>query len=140
MAQYATYSRSVAVYPPAVDEQPLDAGILDLATRKTCGTEYRYPVRWALAPPFHPYPKACAIEAVVFCHVASTVADSSQLGSAVLCVARTFLRRADAPATSRRAAKLSANLQIFRRFEGIIKNYLSRLLILLSTAGVYLRI
>ncbi|WP_418986950.1 hypothetical protein, partial [Bacteroides heparinolyticus] len=34
---------SIAVYPPAMGEQPLNAGILDLATHKTCGTEYRYP-------------------------------------------------------------------------------------------------
>ena len=45
-----------AVYPPTMDEQPLNAGILDLATHKTCGTTYRYVVRWALTPPFHPCP------------------------------------------------------------------------------------
>lgn len=38
-------SAPLAVYPPAMDEQPLNAGILDLATHKACGTEYRYPAR-----------------------------------------------------------------------------------------------
>ena len=36
---------AIAVYPPAMDEQPLNAGILDLATHKTCGALYRYNAR-----------------------------------------------------------------------------------------------
>ncbi len=32
--------RPLAVYPPTMDEQPLDAGILDLATHKACGTTH----------------------------------------------------------------------------------------------------
>jgi len=48
-----------------MDEQPLDAGILDLATHKACGTTHCCAARWALTSPFHPcLPKA----AVVFCH------------------------------------------------------------------------
>lgn len=46
---------SAAVYPPAAGEQPLNAGLLDLATHKACGTRYHYRARWALTPPFHPY-------------------------------------------------------------------------------------
>jgi len=34
-----------AVYPPAMGEQPLNAGILDLATHKACGTECHHPAR-----------------------------------------------------------------------------------------------
>jgi len=42
-----------------MDEQPLDAGILDLATHKMCGTWYHYLARWALTSPFHPYRHCC---------------------------------------------------------------------------------
>ena len=45
---------------------PDDVGILDLATRKTCGTASYPAVRWALTPPFHPYLR---MKAVIFCHV-----------------------------------------------------------------------
>ena len=38
-----------------MDEQPLNAGILGLATHKACGMPYCYDIRWALTPPFHPY-------------------------------------------------------------------------------------
>ena len=48
--------RAIAVYPPATGEQPLIAGILDLATRRMCGASCRHDARWALTPPFHPYP------------------------------------------------------------------------------------
>ena len=58
-------TRVSALYPPAMDEQPLNAGILELATHKACGTRYHYCVRWALTPPFHPY---LNVEAVIFCH------------------------------------------------------------------------
>ena len=64
-----TGARSVAVYPPAMGEQPLNAGILDLATHKTCGTPHRCGARWALTPPFHPY-RGNEATAVVFCHAA----------------------------------------------------------------------
>ena len=86
-------------------EQPLNAGILDLATHKACGAAYRYVARWALTPPFHP----CSASggAVIFCHVASTVADSFPLRNMVLCVARTFLLRAVTQATSRPTADFS---------------------------------
>jgi len=36
-------------------EQPLNAGILDLATHKACGDRHHCRSRWALASPFHPY-------------------------------------------------------------------------------------
>jgi hypothetical protein len=49
------YRRSLAVYPPTMDEQSLNAGVLDLATHKTCGTPCYRGARWALTPPFHPY-------------------------------------------------------------------------------------
>jgi len=34
-----------AVYPPAMDEQSLNAGILDLATHQACGIPHRYGTR-----------------------------------------------------------------------------------------------
>jgi len=40
-----------------MDEQPLNAGILGLATHKTCGIPHCCGIRWALTSPFHPYPK-----------------------------------------------------------------------------------
>ena len=52
----------VAVYPPATGEQPLNAGLLDLATPKTCGIPGRTGTRWALTPPFHPYRLLCSVE------------------------------------------------------------------------------
>lgn len=45
----------VAVYPSAMDEQPLDADILDLATHKMCGILCYHNIRWAFTSPFHPY-------------------------------------------------------------------------------------
>jgi len=74
-----------------MDEQPLDAGILDLATHKTCGAPSRGGARWALTPPFHPCSPRRRGRAVVFCHVVSAVARGFPLESMVLCVARTFL-------------------------------------------------
>ena len=47
--------KSFAAYPPTMDEQSLNAGILGLATHKMCGMQYHYHTRWALTPPFHPY-------------------------------------------------------------------------------------
>lgn len=60
VATVANKISSAAVYPPAMDEQPLDAGILDLATHWTCGTPSRGGARWALTPPFHPCRNPCA--------------------------------------------------------------------------------
>jgi len=45
----------IAFYPPAMGEQPLNAGIHELATHRWCGTLCHHSVRWALTPPFHPY-------------------------------------------------------------------------------------
>lgn len=36
-------------------EQPLNAGILGLATHKACGIPRHHGIRWSLTPPFHPY-------------------------------------------------------------------------------------
>ena len=45
------------------------------------------PSRWALTPPFHPYP--CG--AVIFCYTCYTLTDIKPLACVALCVARTFL-------------------------------------------------
>ena len=98
------------------------AGILDLATHKTCGTPSHGGARWALTPPFHPCPggwwrrtqspaSPAVNGAVVFCHVVSAVARSFPLGSMALSVARTFLtlmcpQGAHEPATGCRTAVL----------------------------------
>ncbi len=47
---------SQATYPPASGEQPLVAGIHGLATHGTYCRATLLPPRWALTPPFHPYP------------------------------------------------------------------------------------
>ena len=78
-----------AAYPPAMDEQPLIAGIFGLATRRMCGLRCRQRSRWSLTPPFHPYPPRK--RAVIFCHTCPDVAAGFPLGCAVLFVARTFL-------------------------------------------------
>ncbi len=80
---------TLATYPPASDEQPYCAGIHGLATRKRYGPARCRGGRWALTPPFHPYPEQ--FRAVVFCYPRYALADIYPLGSAVLCVARTFL-------------------------------------------------
>ena len=92
---------SIAVYPSTMDEQPLDADILDLATRRWCGTPCRRGARWALTPPFHPYRQ---VSAVIFCHLNPEVTPSFPLRNAMLCVARTFLKQSMLPATSRPTA------------------------------------
>jgi len=51
--------RAIAAYPPAMDEQPLTAGIFGLATRRMCGDAGHPASRWALTPPFHPYRGRC---------------------------------------------------------------------------------
>ena len=40
--------------PPGKDGPSLFAGIFGLATHGMCGIRYRYRIRWALTPPFHP--------------------------------------------------------------------------------------
>ena len=45
-----------ATYPPTSDEPSLIAGIHGLATHGTYGRMTLLPPRWALTPPFHPYP------------------------------------------------------------------------------------
>ena len=72
-----------------MDEQPLNAGILDLATHGRCGTQYRYRARWALTPPFHPY---LPMEAGgSFLSPLPRPFGRLPEGSMVPCVARTFL-------------------------------------------------
>ncbi len=51
-----SHLRLPAVYPPATDEQSLTAGVHDLATRQTYCRDVLLHSRWALTPPFHPYP------------------------------------------------------------------------------------
>ena len=48
--------RAIAVYPPTMDEQPLDAGIFDLATRRKCDMSPYRPV--GSYPTFSPLPRA----------------------------------------------------------------------------------
>ena len=79
-----------AAYPPAMDEQPLDAGILGLATHKVCGMTCHHAIRGPLTPHFHPYP---SLTGGYFLSHYSAVADSFPLRNMVLCVARTFLLR-----------------------------------------------
>lgn len=93
-----------AAYPPTMDEQSLNAGILGLATHEMCGASCRHEARWALTPPFHPYSRSVGSEAVVFCHTGSGIAAGFLLGNMVLCVARTFLMPAHAD--PRRNARL----------------------------------
>ena len=101
-----------AAYPPAMDEQSLNAGILGLATHEMCGASCRHEARWALTPPFHPYSASLRHRAVIFCHTRSGVAAGFPLGNMVLSVARTFLMPATRrPATERPAA--SAKLMLF---------------------------
>ena len=52
-----------ATYPPASGEQPLTAGIHGLATHGTYCRTTSLPPRWALTPPFHPYPAGMRIPA-----------------------------------------------------------------------------
>ena len=107
LRRYIAPEREVAAYPPAMDEQPLDAGILDLATHRWCGTPCRHGARWALTPPFHPYHREVA---VVFCHLNPTVAHGFPLGNVMLCVARTFLLAH----LSARAKRQATRLSVFR--------------------------
>ena len=73
-----------------MDEQPLNADILDLATHKMCGMLCRQNTRWALTSPFHPYRPTRADGGCFLSHY-STLANGFPLGNMMLCVARTFL-------------------------------------------------
>ena len=78
---------SEAAYPPTMDEQSLTAGIFGLATHEMYGIDCHQPTRWALTPPFHPYPvRGGSFLLHYLCHYSTF-----PLGSMVLCVARTFL-------------------------------------------------
>ncbi len=80
-----------ATYPPASGEQPLTAGIHGLATHGTYGRATSLPPRWALTPPFHPYPQSPAGgRSLLRSHNLTAV---RPLACVVLCVARTFLSR-----------------------------------------------
>lgn len=82
---------ALAAYPPAADEQSLIAGIFGLATHRVCGLRRCRRSRWALTPPFHPYPPPRKGRAVLFCHTNPDVAAGFPLENVMLCVARTFL-------------------------------------------------
>ena len=80
-----------ATYPPASGEQPLTAGIHGLATHGTYGRATSLPPRWALTPPFHPYPQSPAGgRSLLRSHNLTAV---RPLACVALCVARTFLSR-----------------------------------------------
>lgn len=78
----------VAVYPSAMDEQPLNADILDLATHKACHHHVAMLVRELLP---HIFTLTSHKEGGYFLSHYSTVTDSFPLGNMMLCVARTFL-------------------------------------------------
>lgn len=84
-----------AAYPPAMDEQSLNAGILGLATHGMCGASCRHEARWALTPPFHPY----LLRGGRFLSLIPDVAVGFPLGNMVPDVARTFLLEALLQAT-----------------------------------------
>ena len=71
------------------------------------------PPRWALTPPFHPYP--CG--AVIFCYTCYTLTDIKPLACVALCVARTFLSpargsdKASLPDKSTQKMKITARLR-----------------------------
>ena len=92
-----------ATYPPASDEQPLIAGIHGLATHGTYCRVTSLPPRWALTPPFHPYPPGLRKSPAGGRSLlrSYTLTDIKSLACAVLCVARTFLSRPRPAATGR---------------------------------------
>ena len=51
-----SYLQAQAAYPPATDGPSLTAGVFGLATHEKCGLRCHHRSRWALNPPFHPYP------------------------------------------------------------------------------------
>lgn len=89
--------------PPASGEQPLIAGIHGLATRETYCRAASLPPRWALTPPFHPYPPGLRKSPAGGRSLlrSYTLTDIKSLACAVLCVARTFLSRPRPAATGR---------------------------------------
>ena len=103
LSKRCNHLQALAAYPPTMDEQSLAAGIFGLATRGMCGLRRCRRSRWALTPPFHPYPLV-GEGAVIFCHTRLDVAADFPLGSAVLCVARTFLLASFSQATDHTSA------------------------------------
>ena len=89
--------------PPASGEQPLIAGIHGLATRETYCRAASLSPRWALTPPFHPYPPGLRKSPAGGRSLlrSYTLTDIKSLACAVLCVARTFLSRPRPAATGR---------------------------------------
>ena len=94
----ACYHTTLAVYPPTLGEQPLIVGIHGLATHEAYSRGVLLPSRWALTPPFHPYlpsertcPSPHKGRRLFSVTLNLAVANNFPLGSAVLCVARTFL-------------------------------------------------
>ena len=91
------HPQSPATYPPTLDEQPLIVGIHGLATRKAYCQTTLLPLRWALTPPFHPYPDRVVKVAFhtrpggYFLLHYYTLTSVEPLTRTVLCVARTFL-------------------------------------------------
>ena len=81
---------TLALYPSASGEQPYILPIY-LSLQPVGGTvpATLLPGRWALTPPFHPYPSCDGRLFSVTFNLA--VADNFPLRSTVLCVARTFL-------------------------------------------------
>ena len=97
------HPQPLATYPPTLDEQPLIVGIHGLATRKAYGRRTLLPPRWALTPPFHPYPKVLSSTSEALRPHSPwplgghsllryyTLTNVEPLTRAALCVARTFL-------------------------------------------------
>ena len=84
-------ARSSATYPPTSDEQPLYVGIHGLATRQVYGSACHHTPRWALTPPFHPYPFPIRNMGGSFLLHDYPLAKVFPLRRTALCVARTFL-------------------------------------------------
>ena len=81
---------TLALYPSASGEQPYILPIyLSLQPVGSTVPGVLLPERWALTPPFHPYPSCDGRLFSVTFNLA--VADNFPLRSTVLCVARTFL-------------------------------------------------
>ena len=79
-----------ATYPPASGEQPLTAGIHGLATHGTYGRATSLPPRWALTPPFHPYPPDVPSNAPAVSKDARRIAARTR--AVILCYAPTTSR------------------------------------------------
>ena len=83
------HPQPLATYPPTLGEQPLIVGIYGLATRKAYCQTTLLPLRWALTPPFHPYPDVIQAReritprpypalAVIFCYATTPSRTSSR--------------------------------------------------------------